>query len=115
MTKATLINTIFKVVTQQHPGRHGVGGAKSSTSCSKGKQEKAGFQVARRRFLKPKATVTHLLQQEHPCCNKKDIPLNSVICWVKNKQTVTIYMHLTFQSSALVHRWAVEGISDCSG
>jgi len=33
----------------QHPGRHGAGGAKSSTSSSEGEQEEtAVFQVARR-------------------------------------------------------------------
>jgi hypothetical protein len=51
MTKATLIRTIFnwgwltgsevqsiiiKVGTQQHQGRHGAGGAESSTSSSEG-------------------------------------------------------------------------------
>jgi hypothetical protein len=60
MTKATLIRTTFnwgwltgsvvqsiimKAGTWKSPGRHGAGGAKSSTSCFKGKQEKTGFQV----------------------------------------------------------------------
>jgi hypothetical protein len=42
--------------------RHGVGGAESSTSCSKGKQEKTGFQAARTKVLKLIPTVTHFLQ-----------------------------------------------------
>jgi hypothetical protein len=33
----------------QHPGRHGAGGAESSTSCSEGKQEKTVFQAAKRK------------------------------------------------------------------
>jgi hypothetical protein len=36
--------------------QHGTGGAESSTSCSKGKQEKTNFQVARMRVLKPTPT-----------------------------------------------------------
>jgi hypothetical protein len=58
VTKATLIRTTFnwgwltgseiqfiiiKVGTWQHSGRPGAEGAESSTSCSKGKQEKTGF------------------------------------------------------------------------
>jgi hypothetical protein len=61
MTKATLIRTTLnwgwfigsevqsitiKAGTWQHPGRHGAGGAESSTSYSKGKWEKTGFQAA---------------------------------------------------------------------
>jgi hypothetical protein len=38
----------------QHPGRHGVGGAESSASCSEGKQEKTGFQATRMRVLSPR-------------------------------------------------------------
>ena len=67
VTEATLIRTTFnwgwltptevqsiiiKVGTWQHPGWHGAGGSESSTSCSKGKQEKTGFQSARMRLLK---------------------------------------------------------------
>jgi hypothetical protein len=38
--------------------------AESSTSCSKGKQEKTGFQAARRRLSqKPTPTVTYFFQQ----------------------------------------------------
>jgi hypothetical protein len=62
MTKATLIRTTFnwgwltdsevqsiiiKLGAWQHPGRHGAGGAESSTSCSENKQEKTGSQAAR--------------------------------------------------------------------
>jgi hypothetical protein len=68
MTKATLIGTTFnwgwltgsevqsiviKVGTWQHPGRHGAGGAESSTSSSKSCYQNTGFQAARMRVLKP--------------------------------------------------------------
>jgi hypothetical protein len=58
MTKANLIRTTFnwgwltgsevqsiiiKAGACQCPGRHGAGGAESSTSCPKGKQEKSDF------------------------------------------------------------------------
>jgi hypothetical protein len=80
MTKTTLISTrfnwgwftasegqsiIIKVGAWQHPGRPGIGRAKSSTSCSEGKWEKTGFQAVRTRVWKPTPTVTHLLQQGH--------------------------------------------------
>jgi len=73
MTKATLSRTTFNwgwlthsedqliiiwVGVWQHPGRHDT---ESSTSCSKGKQEKTGFQAARMRVLKPMPTMTHSL------------------------------------------------------
>jgi hypothetical protein len=50
--------------TWQHPGRHGAGGAESSTSCSEDKQ-KTDSHMARRRVSKPTPTVTHFLQQGH--------------------------------------------------
>jgi hypothetical protein len=68
MTKATLIRTTFnwgwltgseiqsliiKVGRWQLLGRHGTGGAESSTYSSKGSQEKTVFHVARRRVSKP--------------------------------------------------------------
>ena len=57
----------------QHPGRHGAGGAGSSTSCFEGKQKKTGFQAARiLKGLKAHAhsdtlslTRPHLLQHGH--------------------------------------------------
>jgi hypothetical protein len=79
MTKATFISTMFnwgwltglevqfiivKAGTWQCPGRHGAGGAESSTSCSKGKQ-KIGIQGARMTVLKPTPIMTHLFQQGH--------------------------------------------------
>jgi hypothetical protein len=80
MTKATLIRTAFnwgwltgsevqsiiiKVGAWQCPGRHGIGGAESSTSCSKDNQ-KTDFQAARKRvFNPPPPTVTHFLHQGH--------------------------------------------------
>ena len=47
------VHFIIKSGTWQHPGRNGVGGAESYTSCSEGKQEKTGFQEARTRVLQP--------------------------------------------------------------
>jgi hypothetical protein len=76
MTKATLTRTTFnyglltgsefqsiiiKVGTWLHPGRHGAGGPKNSTSSSEDCQN-IGFQM---KLLKLMPTVTHLLQQGH--------------------------------------------------
>jgi hypothetical protein len=44
-------------------GRHGAGGAESSTSSSESCQQNTDFQAARMRILKPMPTVTHLPQQ----------------------------------------------------
>jgi hypothetical protein len=80
MTKATFVRTTFKwswltssevqsinkVGTWQHPGRHRTGGAKSSTSCFEGNLEEAGFKEARRRVLKPMSTVTHFSNKASP-------------------------------------------------
>jgi hypothetical protein len=67
MTKATRIRTIFnwgwltgsqvqsiiiKVRTWQHPGKHGAGGAESSTSSSEVGYWKTDFQGARMSVLK---------------------------------------------------------------
>jgi hypothetical protein len=49
----------------QYPDRHGSRGTESSTSCSKGKQEKTGFQAARMRVLNPMPIVTYFFQQGH--------------------------------------------------
>jgi hypothetical protein len=68
--------------SQQHPGRHGAGGAESSTSYSKGQQEKTGSQAARKRVSKPTPTVTHFAQQDHTP--------NSATPWTKHIQTTTI-------------------------
>jgi hypothetical protein len=66
MTKATLLRTIFnwawltglelqpiiiKVGAWQHPGRHGSGGAESSTSSSIGYKRNTHFQTAKVRVL----------------------------------------------------------------
>jgi hypothetical protein len=95
MTKATLIRTTFNrgwltgsevqsiIITagaRQHPGRHDAGGAESSTSCSKGKQEKT--------VLKTMPTVTHFFQQGHTYSNKA-IPPNGATPWAKRIQTTT--------------------------
>jgi hypothetical protein len=101
MTKATLARTTFnwgwltgsevqsviiKVGAGQCPGRQGAG---SSTSCSKVKQEKTGFQVARTRVLKPMTRITHFLQQDLTYSNKPTPP-NSATPWAKHIQTTTV-------------------------
>jgi hypothetical protein len=45
----------------EHPGRHDLGGAESSTTHSKGKQGKTDFQEARRKVSKATPTVTYFL------------------------------------------------------
>jgi hypothetical protein len=47
------------LVAWQYPGRHEGRGAGSSTSCPEGKQEKTGFQEARRRVPKLTCTVIY--------------------------------------------------------
>jgi len=69
MTKASLIkdninlgwftdsevqSIIIKAGAWQHPGRHGAGGAESSTSSSEGCEQNTGFQAARTRVLNPR-------------------------------------------------------------
>jgi hypothetical protein len=66
------------------------GGAESSTSCSKDKQEKTGSHVARRKVLKPTTTVTHFLPQDHTYSNKATHP-NSATPWTKHIQTITFH------------------------
>jgi hypothetical protein len=56
LTGSEVQSIIIKAGAWQHPGRHGAGGAKSSTSSSKGKQEKTGFQTARTSVL---TALTH--------------------------------------------------------
>jgi hypothetical protein len=103
MTKATLKKDIillglahrFSTLSSyqeawQHPGRHGAGGAESSTSCSKGKQEKTDSQAARRRVSKSTPTVTQVLQQGYTY-SKKATPPNSATLWAKHIQTTTFY------------------------
>ena len=80
MTKATFIRTTFnwgcitgsevqsliiKEGTWQHPGKHGVGEAESSTSLSKDQEEKTGFKAARMKVLKYPTTVAYFLQEGH--------------------------------------------------
>jgi hypothetical protein len=65
LTGSKVQSIIIKVGAWQHPGRHGAGGAESSTTSSEGCKEKTGFQAARIRILKPTPTVTDLLQQGH--------------------------------------------------
>ena len=68
----------------QHPGRHGEGGAESSTSSYEGCKQNTGFQAARMRVLKPIPTVPRLLQ--------KATPSDSATPWVKHIQTTTDYI-----------------------
>jgi hypothetical protein len=86
------IQSIIKAGAWQHLGRHGAGGAESSTSCSEGKQEKTGFQAAKRRVLKPTPTMAHF-QQSHICSNKAT-PLKSATPWAKHIQTTTTLIHI---------------------
>jgi hypothetical protein len=79
---------IIKVGAWQHPGRYRAQVAKRSTSSSKGKQEKTGFQAARMWVLKPMPTVTHFLQQGHTY-SKKATPPSSSTSWAKYIQTTT--------------------------
>lgn len=44
LTGSEVQTIIINVGVWQHPGRHGVGGAESPTSCFKGSQEKTGSQ-----------------------------------------------------------------------
>jgi hypothetical protein len=50
------VQSIIKAGAWQHPDRCDAGGTESSTSSSKGRQEKTGFQAARKRVLKPTLT-----------------------------------------------------------
>ena len=94
MTKVTLLtgseiqSIIIKAETYQHPGRH-VQEELSSTSSSKGRQEKTDFQAVWRRVLKPTTTVTHLFQQEYTY-SKKATPPNSATPWAKHIQTIKV-------------------------
>jgi hypothetical protein len=69
LTGSEVQSIIIEVRTWQSPGRHGSGGAESSRSLSEGFWQKADFQAARMRVVKPTSsdilTITrpHLLQQ----------------------------------------------------
>lgn len=56
---------IIKAVAWQRPGRLGVGGAESSTSWAKDRQEKSDLQAAGAKVSKPTPTVKHFFQQGH--------------------------------------------------
>ena len=103
MTKATLTRTTFnwgwltgsdvqsiiiKVGAWQHPGRHGAGGTKSSTSSSEDCKQNTGFQAARTTVLKPTPTVAPLLQKGHTYSNRA-IPYNSASPCAEHIQTTT--------------------------
>ena len=104
MTKAALIRTTFnwgrltgseiqsiviKAGTQQHPGRHDAGGAKSFKSSSEDCKQNTDFQAVTIRVLKSRVTVTFLLQQGHTYSNKA-IPSNCATPWGENIQIITI-------------------------
>jgi hypothetical protein len=61
----TLTKPIISAEACKYPGRHGTGGAESSTSCPEDHQEKTVFQAVRRRVSKATPKVTHFLQQSH--------------------------------------------------
>jgi hypothetical protein len=66
LTDSEVQSIVIKVEAWQHPGRHGAGGAESSTSSAEGSQGQTEHpQAARRRVSKPTPTVTHFLQQGH--------------------------------------------------
>ena len=100
MTKASLLKTTFqrgwitgpevqsiiiKAGAWQCQGRHGSGGAESSTSSSEGQLEKTGFQEARREVSK---------HDRLPSSNKA-IPtpyLLTVPSWAKHIQATTLLL-----------------------
>jgi hypothetical protein len=91
LTGSEVQSIIVKLETWQHLGRHGAGGAESSTSSSEGSQEHTTIlQEARRRDSKPIPTVTHFLQQGHTYSNKATVP-NSATPWTKHIQTITFH------------------------
>jgi hypothetical protein len=75
--------------TWQHPGRHGAGGAESSTSSCKGIQEQTVFQASRPRVSKSILIVTYFLKQGHIYSNK-DTPPNSATLRAKHIHTITV-------------------------
>jgi hypothetical protein len=68
--------------TWQHTSRHSSGGAESSTSCSKGKWEKTGFQAARRKVSQSPLPQWHI-------SSNKVTPPNSATLKTKHIQTTT--------------------------
>ena len=83
LTGSEVQSIITKVKTWQHSGRHGSGGAESSTSSSESHYWKTGSQAARMRVLKPTPTVTHLLKQGHTHSNRATPP-NSATPWAES-------------------------------
>jgi hypothetical protein len=65
LTGSEVQSIIFKAEAWQRLGRCKARGPESSTSSSKGRQEKTAFWAAKIRLLKPMPTVTHLPQQGH--------------------------------------------------
>jgi hypothetical protein len=77
----------FRSSVYYHPGRSGTRGAESSTSCSKGKQEKTYSQASRKRVSKLPHSDT-LPPTGHTYSNRATIP-NSDTSWAKYTQTTT--------------------------
>ena len=79
----------------QHAGRHGAGGAESSTSLSKGGQEQT-FSSELGGASEPILIVTLFLQQGHTYSNKVTPPKNAT-SWAKHIQTTTTMLLLCLQ------------------
>ena len=76
LTGSDVQSIIIKAGVWQHSGRHGAGGAESSTSSFEGccrilVSRKPGMNEG----LKSTPTQTHLLQQGHTYCNRATLPL----------------------------------------
>jgi hypothetical protein len=69
---------IIKAGPWQHSGKHGAGGAESSTFLSEGCYQKTGSHVVRRRLSLLTPTVTHFLQQGHTYYNKATTPKSAI-------------------------------------
>jgi hypothetical protein len=115
MSKATLVITTFnwgwftgsevqsiiiKAKTWQHRGRHGTGGAESSTFSSESCYQNTGFQVARMKVLKPTPTMTHFLQHHHTYSNRA-IPSYSATPCAEHIQTI-----IQLEKSARVFKYS---------
>jgi hypothetical protein len=84
-TGSEVQSIIIKAGAWQCQGRHGTGGAQSSTSSSEGQLEKTGFQEARRDISK---------HDRLPSSNKArpTLYLLTVPSWVKHIQATTLLL-----------------------
>ena len=80
------------------PHSHGARESENSTSLYKGRQEKTGFQAARRSITLPTSAVTPFFKQGHTYSNKA-IPPDSVTQWAKNIQTTAMFVFLVWVNS----------------